>query len=148
MSLFGLLLSIESLCARRKYHGKGQVFHYGDVKMGAIASQITSLTIVYSAVYSDADQRKYQSSALLAFVWGIHRGPVNSPHKWPVTRKMLSFDDVIMFISQRYHWMSLLDPALPTCFWQDCIGLRTNAHNIGNDKWYHNNIFNTYYKSK
>ena len=41
--------------------------HYGDVIMGAIASQITSLTIVYSTVYSDADQRKHQSSASLAF---------------------------------------------------------------------------------
>ena len=60
--------------------------HYGDVIMSAIASQITSLTIVYSTVYSDADQRKHQSSASLAFVWGIHRGPVNSPHKWPVLR--------------------------------------------------------------
>ena len=64
--------------------------------MGAIASQITSLAIAYSTVYSDADQRKHQSSASLAFVWGIHRGPVNSPHKWPVTRKMFLFDDVIM----------------------------------------------------
>ena len=71
--------------------------HYGDVIMGAIASQITSLTIVYSIVYSDADQRKYQSSASLAFVRGIHRWPVNSPHKWPVTRKMFPFDDVIMW---------------------------------------------------
>ena len=57
---------------------------------------ITSLTIVYSTAYSDADQRKHQSSASLAFVWGIHRGPVNSPHKWPVTRKIFPFDDVIM----------------------------------------------------
>ena len=48
--------------------------HYGDVIMDAIASQITSLTIVYSIVYSDADQRKHQSSASLAFVRGIHRG--------------------------------------------------------------------------
>ena len=64
--------------------------------MDAIASQITSLTIVYSIVYSDADQRKHQSSASLAFVWGIHWGPVQSPHKWPVTRKMFPFDDVIM----------------------------------------------------
>ena len=71
-------------------------YHYNDVIMGAIASQITSLTIVYSIVYSDADQRKHQSSASLAFVRGIHRGPVNSPHKWPVTRKMFPFDDVIM----------------------------------------------------
>ena len=64
--------------------------------MSAIASQITSLAIVYSIVYSDVDQRKHQSSASLAFAWGIHRGPVNSPHKWPVTRKMFPFDDVIM----------------------------------------------------
>ena len=74
----------------------GSVSHYGDLIMGTIASQITSLTIVYSTVYSDADQRKHQSSASLAFVWGIHRGPVNSPRKWPVTRKMFPFDDVIM----------------------------------------------------
>ena len=64
--------------------------------MGAIASQMTSLTIVYSIVYSDADQIKHESSASLAFVRGIHRGPVNSPHKWPVTRKMFPFDDAIM----------------------------------------------------
>ena len=66
--------------------------------MGEIASQITSLTIVYSAVYLDADQRKHQSFASLAFVRGIHRGPVNSPHKWSVTRKMFPFDDVIMIV--------------------------------------------------
>ena len=64
--------------------------------MRAMASQITSLTIVYSTVYLDADQRKHQSSASLAFVRGIHRGPVNSPHKCPVTRKMFPVDDVIM----------------------------------------------------
>ena len=70
--------------------------HYHDVTMGTMASQITSLTIVYSSVFSDADQRKHQSSASLAFVRGIHRRPVNSPHKGPVTRKMFPFDDVIM----------------------------------------------------
>ena len=43
-----------------------------------------------------ADQRKHQSSASLAFVRGIHRRPVNSPHKGPVTRKVFPFDDVIM----------------------------------------------------
>ena len=64
--------------------------------MSAMAPQITSLTIVYFTVYSGADQRKHQSSASLAFVWGIHRWPVNSPHKGPVTRKMFPFDDVIM----------------------------------------------------
>ena len=66
--------------------------HYDDVIMSVIASQITSLAFVYSTVYSEAYQRKHQSSASLAFV----RGPVNSPRKWPVTRKMFLFDDVIM----------------------------------------------------
>ena len=70
--------------------------HYNDVIMGAMASKITSFTIVYSTIYSGADQRKHQSSASLSFVRGIHRWPVNSPHKWPVTRKMFPFDDVIM----------------------------------------------------
>ena len=70
--------------------------HYNDGIMSAITSQITSLAIVYSSVYSGADQRKHQSSASLAFVRGIHRWPVNSPHKGPVTRKMSPFDDVIM----------------------------------------------------
>ena len=47
--------------------------HYNDVIMSPMASQITSLTIVYSTVYSDADQRKHQRPASLAFVWGIRR---------------------------------------------------------------------------
>ena len=70
--------------------------HYSDVMMGAMASQITSVSIVFSTVYSGGDQRKHQSSASLAVVWGIHRWPVNSLHKWPVTRKIFPFDDVIM----------------------------------------------------
>ena len=81
--------------SRRLHSSNG--CHYGDDIMGLIASQTTSLTVVYSIAYSDADQRKHQSSVSLAFVWGIHRGPVNSPHKRSVTRKMFSFDDVIMW---------------------------------------------------
>ena len=73
-----------------------EFWHYNDVIMSAMVSQITSLTIVYSTVYLGAYQRKHQSSASLAFVWGIHRGLVNSPHKWPVTRKIFPFDDVII----------------------------------------------------
>ena len=65
--------------------------HYSDVIMNAMASQIISLKIVYSTVYSGADQRKHQSSASLAFVRGIHRWSVNSQHKGPVTRKMFPF---------------------------------------------------------
>ena len=70
-----------------------------------MASQITSLTIVYSTVYSGADQRKHQSSASMAIVREIHRWPVNSPHKGPVTRKMFPFDDVIMHFSLLLDWL-------------------------------------------
>ena len=78
----------------------GLHLHYNDVMMSTMASQIASVSIVYSTVCSDADQRKHQRSALLAFVRGIHRGPVNSPYKGPVTRKIFPFDDVIMI----YQW--------------------------------------------
>ena len=70
--------------------------HYNDVIMTTMASEITSLTIVYSTVCSGPDQRKQQSSMSLAFVRGIHLWLVNSPHKWPVTWKMFPIDDVIM----------------------------------------------------
>ena len=65
--------------------------------MSVMASHVTGVSFVCSVVCSGADQRKHQSSASLAFVRGIHRSPVNSPHKGPVTRKMFPFDDVIMF---------------------------------------------------
>ena len=78
--------------------------HYNDVIMSTMASQITSLTIVCSTVYSAGDQRKHQSTASLAFVWGIHRWPVNSPHKRPVTRKIFPFDDVIMFFNSLFRF--------------------------------------------
>ena len=70
--------------------------HYSDVIMGAMASQITGVSIVYSTVCSDANQRKHQSSTSLAFVRAIHRLPGNSPHKGPVTRIFFPFHDVIM----------------------------------------------------
>ena len=71
------------------------VDHYSSVRMSAMASQITGVSIVYSTVCSGADQRKHPSSAL-AFLRGIHQWRVNSPHKGPVTRKTNPFDDVIM----------------------------------------------------
>ena len=100
--------------------------HYNDVIMGTIAPQITSLTIVYSTVYSGADQSKHQSSASLAFVCGIHRGPVNSPHKWPVTRKKLPFDDVIMtrMNNPRTTWVSC-----DKLCWINGLKTLYNAHN-------------------
>ena len=72
------------------------ICHYNDVRTSAMASQITSPTIVCSTVYSRRRSKKHKSSASLAFVRGIHRWPVNSPHKGPVTLKMFPFDDVIM----------------------------------------------------
>ena len=90
----------------------------------------TSFTIVYSTVYSGTDERKHKSPASLAFVRGIHRSPVNSPHKGPVTRKMFPFDDVIMtrpcvrrstlataFVIQ---WTSNAEQT-PTVFFSSCI---------------------------
>ena len=71
-------------------------FHYTDVIMGAMESQITGVSIVHSTVSSGADQGKHKSSTSLAFVWRSHRWPVHSPHKGPVTWKIFPFDDVIM----------------------------------------------------
>ena len=64
-----------------------QAIHYKDVIMRAMASQITGVSIVCSIVCSGADQRKHQSPTSLAFVRGIHRQPVDPPHKGPVKRK-------------------------------------------------------------
>ena len=65
--------------------------------------------------------RKHQSSSSLAFVWGIHRSPVNSPHKWPVTRKMFPFDDVIMSsIFSHYHPASGVTQTFYTMRLADC----------------------------
>ena len=96
--------------------------HYSDVIMSAMASQITSLTIVYSTVYSGTDQRKHQSSASLAFVRGIYQWLVNSPHKWPVMRKMFPFDDVIMdnaFLQNGRHFV-----LVRKCWIWDCDVMR------------------------
>ena len=90
-----------------------------------MASQINSFVIVYSAVYSGADQRKHQSSASLAFVWGIHRWPVISTHKWLVTWKMLPIDGVIL--SPLCHcWLKTMTHAVhptkypPLTHWRYC----------------------------
>ena len=72
--------------------------HYSDAIMSTIASQITSVSIVYLTVYSGPDQRKHQSSTLLSFLRGILRWPMASPHKGPATGKMFPFDDVIMWM--------------------------------------------------
>ena len=95
----------DAIVCRKKafalaFHDRyGSTVHYSDVIMSAMASQTTGVSILYTTVCSGVDQRKHQSSVSLAFVMGIHRSPANSPHKGPVTRKMLPFDDVIMLIA-------------------------------------------------
>ena len=103
--------------------------------MSEIASQITSLTTVYSIVYSDADQRKHQSSASLAFVRGLHRGPVNSPHKWPVTRKMFPFDDVIIIPVSIVQWRHVA-----TWIWQSSDQVITPPKALGDRMLFFNTL--------
>ena len=125
------------LCGRHTYDDN----HYSDVIMGAMASQITSRTIVYSTVWS----LKHQSSGSLAFVRGIHRWPVNSPHKGPVTRKMFPFDDVMITQGFHLHFSSHSCPhPSSTCghhfVFRWVSNVYTHAHNIINTNnfaiWY------------
>ena len=81
------------------------VFHYNDVIMGAMASQITSVSFVYSLVYSISDRRKHRSPRHWPLCGDFTGGPVISPHKGPVTQKMFPFDDVIIFpVGVRFIW--------------------------------------------
>ena len=110
MGVVGLSLVVWAWCnkrcfTKRKYWGfggdevantglrdkTGLLDHYRDVIMNAMAFHITSASILVCS-----DQRKHLSSTSLAFVRGIHRSPVDSPNKGPVTRKKFPFDDVIM----------------------------------------------------
>ena len=94
------------------------LYHHEVPRQGGLFQNVaTSLTV--EAVYSGADQRKHQSSASLAFVRGIHRWPVNSSHKCPVTRKMFPLDDVIMrWLSMSANWVSIAS----------CNGLSASSH--------------------
>ena len=111
-----------------KTHGTHKDTHYNDVILTTMASQITSLTVVYSTVYSDADQRKYQSSASLAFVWEIYR------HRWiPRTKGQLRV--------KCFHLMTSSWPGSFTCFmcWivyevflKICLNVKSNLNVKGN----------------
>ena len=72
-TIWTVITLVRTGCRLFVRNDTGAVSHYNDVIMTTMASQITSLTVVYSNVYSDAYQRKHQSSASLAFVWGINR---------------------------------------------------------------------------
>ena len=71
------------------------IVHYNDVIMRAMASQIPDIPIVCSIICWGTD-KKHQNFESLAFVRGLHRWQVDSPHKGPVPRKMFPFDDVLM----------------------------------------------------
>ena len=78
------------------------VTHYSDVMTDAMASQITSLPIVNSTVYSGADKGKTSKLRVTGLLRGIHRWPVSSPHKCPVTRKMLRHHE--MYLLRHVYW--------------------------------------------
>ena len=111
------------------------VSHNSSSIMSVMASQITGVSIVCSTVCSSTDQRKHQSSASLAFVRGIHRWPVDSPHQGAVTPKRVLFDAIMMF-----------HPPY-TCRCQLCVPSSTHIFNLHNDdKQCHNepmDFFNT-----
>ena len=94
-----ILLTTLSSAFSCQWHQLGRN-HYSDIIMRTMGSQFSSVSIVYSTVYPGVDQRKHQSSASLAFVRGIHRWPLHSHQKGPVTRKMLPFNDVTIMIFQ------------------------------------------------
>ena len=93
-------------------------YHYSDTIMSAMASQTTGVSIVYSTVCWGVVQRKHQSPASLAFVRGIHWWPVNSPHKVPLTRKIIPFDAVIILpgYQQPWYWQCKINRAKSSVF--------------------------------
>ena len=119
--------------------------HYSDVIMGAMASEITGVSIVYWTICSDADQGKLQSSASLAFLSGIHRWPVNSPHKGPVTWKCFhlmtsscpgaaSVDQASTSTSPDLKWYAAYSSQYILLFLFIRIGNKNHSANI-QDRW-------------
>ena len=115
--------------------------YYSDAIMRAMASQITGV----STVSWGGDQRKHRSPASLAFERGIHRLPVNSPHKGPVTRKMFPFDDVTMIQvhssldegQKSLHWGHISAMASQTTGPSNVCSAAFEASNTNNDLRYY-----------
>ena len=78
------------------FTGNNEIIYYNDAIMSAMASQIIGVSNVCSTFCSVVNQRKHPISASLTFVRGIHRSPVDSPHKGTVTRKTFPFNNVII----------------------------------------------------
>ena len=109
--------------------------------MSVMVSQITTLTIVYPSVYLGIDWRKHQSSASLAFVRGIHRWSLNSPHKGPVTRKMFPFDDVHLMMSSCYASLKFSQIVLT---WPEYFVLPLSPDAVlSRSGWHYNHCHNT-----
>ena len=89
----GLMAAISQTTFSNAFFMNGN-FHYNHVIMSAMASQITSITIVYSTVYSMRKSKEISKPRVTGL---CDRWLVNSPHKGPITRKMFPFDDVIMW---------------------------------------------------
>ena len=104
--------------------------HYDDVTMNLMASQITSLTIVYSAVYSGGDQRKHQSSASLAFVWGIHRD------RWiPRTKGQLRGKCFHLMTSSWHFWLQVVALSTPGVSWRCWEPGKTHTCHVIRASW-------------
>ena len=71
--------------------------HYSDVIKGAMTSHHPHDCLL-NRLFRRRTTNTPKLYTSLAFVRGIHRWPVNSPHKWPVTRNIFPFDDVIILL--------------------------------------------------
>ena len=129
---------LNSATSPREYHSSYHC-HYNDVMMSAMASQITDVSNVYSTVCSDADQRKHQSSASLAFVRGIHRWPMNYPHKGDSNAENVSIwlrhhcchhtitESMDTLTTDSYYWCTLLEKMWPSAIMTTPFGLVVEA---------------------
>ena len=117
--------------SRKRFYGNQQhcsakhLSHYSNVIMNTMVSLITSVSSVCPTVWAGTHQRKHQSSASVAFVRGIHWWPVDSPHKGPVTQKMFSCDDTIMWRDgwNGCVWISLRERNA----WTPCVIIRSHT---------------------
>ena len=104
-TLFNLqVLSILMMFCKKK---EAIIMRYNDAIMSAMASQITSVSIVCNCLFRHRP-KKTSKLCVTGPCEGIHRSPVDTPQKRPVTRKMFPFDDVIMLhngaLAIRHNW--------------------------------------------
>ena len=89
---------LRSLLWRGGKHGKSLLWRH----MTVIKSQNTSHSTVCLTAFADLHQWNIKVRHYWPFVRGIHRWPVNSPHKGSVTRKNLPFFVQILFYVGRF----------------------------------------------